>query len=146
MTTYPKGCFRNASAPGAPLKLRPIYKDNWDEFSDQPAADQAFQWIKEVCLPDACEMGIYDASGQYIYIASQPDIRSRVVAGFATADTGAKCSIWEFPSAIFDANYTPRPFIDQYSEGQPHKLMVRQITTTAGVTGTPLGGLIWVAA
>ncbi|HEY1242220.1 MAG TPA: hypothetical protein VGF16_16765 [Bryobacteraceae bacterium] len=135
MTEYPSGVLQNVAAPGKPADLQPVNQANWKWFSTQADADTTLGWVK--ALSPGAQMG--DATkgqySQYVYFdQTDPDVCVRVICGMEDG-----LFFVEYAGELFDAHENPRPFIDDYPDGEtPTQLKIMQITPQ-------LGQLYWAA-
>lgn len=138
MTTYPTGVLQNYSTPNMPPDLRPVPTTSWSWFSTLDDAEEGLEMIRTVAPGAEMERATEGMYSQYVYKDRNPDICCRLASGTVNEPGKQPLNIQEYPSEIFDASTTPRPFIDSYTQGQAHVLKCRAVTTD-------IGELYWAA-
>lgn len=138
MTTYPRGVLQNYSTPNMPAELGPVPKANWSWFSTLADAEQGLTMILTIARGVEMEQATDGMYSQYVYKDRNPDICCRLASGTVHQSGKQPLNIQEYPSEIFDASTTPRPFIDSYTQGQTPVLKCRAVATN-------IGELYWAA-
>ena len=132
MVTYPTGVLQNMTAPGGIPNLQPVPETSWHNFGPSVEADLGLKQIRTVAPNAFMEAATSGEYSQYVYLLPDPDIIVRLAAGEVILEDGTKCLILEYPTAIYDASITPRPFIDSYTPGERITLKCQRITEVWG--------------